>query len=403
LAAQERFYQLLCDSLRALRPRKETEDGVDVFLFLSADSPDMDFRHERIDDEPPNNQHMICLAGDLSGNGRDDIVLGARNPGPSVYWYENPGWECHEIVEVDGLESGGVLADINGNGRLDMLAGGHWGQHKAYWFEQPEDPRDKWEPHVICDDYHKYHDQAFEDVDDDGEPEVILISQNSEIICYYDIPKDPTEEVWPRENRHIVAANVGDTEGIQVLDIDDDGRTELVVGRRIFHRQDDAGEEWETVRVAPDWDDERVRVQAADVDEDGSPELVLSECELPALGARHGICHDGRIGIFSGPDWDNPEILRDDLQQPHSLQIADFDGDGLLDIYVAESDYGGVENPRHFVYEGLGDGRFEEHLIHEGTGTHEVKVADLTGDGTNHLVGKNDTEDAHVDVWYNEN
>ena len=361
----------------------------------------MEFRHEPLDEEPPNTQHMICLATDLTGNGRDDVVVGARNGEPSLYWYENPGWERHDIVDVPGLEAGGAFADVTGNGRLDILAGGHVGQHEAYWFEQPEDPREEWDVHVICNDYHKYHDQAFADVDDDGDPEVVLLSQYSEVICYYDVPDDPRDGPWNRKNRHVVAAGRGDVEGIQVLDVDGDGRTELVAGRHVFHRQDDAGDLWEAERVAPDWEDERVRVLAEDVDGDGEIELILAECELPALGARHDIYHDGRLGVCSAPDWE-PEVLRDDLHCPHSLQVADFDGDGHLDVYVAESDYGGNENPRHFVLENNGDGTFEHHLVHEGTGTHEAKLADLTGDGTLDVVGKNDTDPGHVDLWYNE-
>jgi hypothetical protein len=362
----------------------------------------MDFRHEPIDGDPPNTEHMICLATDLTGNGRDDVMVGARNGEPTLYWYENPGWERHEVATVPGLEAGGAFGDVTGDGRLDVLAGGHSGQHEMYWFEQPEDPRDEWETHLICNDFHKYHDQALADVDDDGEPEVVLLSQYSQVICYYDLPEDPRESNWPRANRTVVAAGLGDVEGVQVLDVDGDGRTELVCGRHVFHRQDEAGTEWEAERVAPDWDDERVRVVAADVDDDGEYELLLTEGELPALGAHHGIYHDGRFGICEAPDWE-PTVVRDDLQGPHSLQVADFDGDGHLDVYVAETDYGGNENPRHFVFENRGDGTFDTHLIEEGIGTHEAKVADLTGDGRPDVVGKSDTEDAHVDAWYNEN
>lgn len=363
----------------------------------------MQFRHEPVDEEPPNTNHMICLATDLTGTGRDDVITGARHGEPSISWYENleEGWERHDVVNVPALEAGGALADVTGNGRLDILAGGPHAHHDAYWFEQPEDPRDEWDVHVICDDYHKYHDQAFADVDDDGEPEVVLLSQYSEVICYYDVPDDPRGGPWPRKNRHVLAAGLGDVEGIQVLDIDGDGRTELVAGRNIFHRQDEAGEEWEIERVAPDWPDERVRVVAEDVDGDGEIELLLTECELPPLGARHDIYHPGRFAVCSGPDWE-PEVIRDDLHCPHTLQVADFDGDGHPDVYVAESDYDDYENPRHFVYQNRGDGTFEEHLVHEGTATHEGKVADLTGDGRPDMVGKSDTDDAHVDVWYNE-
>ena len=361
----------------------------------------MNFRHEVIDDEPPSSELMLCLPADLTGNGRDDVIIGS-NEG-TIFWYENldGGWERHDIAEVSALEAGGALADVSRNGRLDILAGEPLGHYNYYWFEQPENPRDEWKEHVVCSDYHKYHDQAMADVDDDGEPEIILFSQYSEIICYWDIPEDP-QGSWPRSDRTVVAAGLGDVEGMQVLDIDRDGRTELVAGRHVFHRQDEEGDEWERERVAPDWEDERVRVQAVDIDENGETELLLTECELPALGERHGIYHDGRFAICSGPDWD-PRVLRDDLHCPHSLQVADFDGDGRQDVYVAESDYGGYERPRHFVYENLGGGEFEEHLVHEGTATHEAKIADVTGNGRPDVVGKSDTEDAHVDALINEN
>lgn len=358
----------------------------------------MEATHERIDDDPPNTDHMICLATDLTGNGRDDVIVGARHGAPSIYWYENPGWECHEIVEVPGLEAGGAFADITGNGRLDIIAGGHLGQYKAYWFEQPADPREPWSVHTFCEDYHKYHDQAFADVDDDGAPEVLLLSQNSEVMCYYDVPADPRETPWPREQRTIIDAGEGDTEGIHVGDLDHDGRTELVLGRHLYHRADGAGKEWEFERIAPGWEEERVRVQVADLDDDGAYEIVVAECELPALGGRHGIHHDARLGICRGPDWE-PHILRDDLHCPHSLQVADFSGDGTWDIYVAESDYGGNEHPRQFVYTNQGDGTYTEHLVFEGIGTHQAQVADLDGNGQPGIVGKNDTDPSHVDAW----
>lgn len=363
----------------------------------------MEFHHECIDPEPPNTDHMICMVTDLTGNGFDDVIVGAKQGHPSVYWYENRGpdsdeWERHDIVNVPALEVGGAFVDLTENGRLDIVAGGPLGHHDTYWFEQPEDPREEWDVHVICSDYHKYHDQAVGDVDDDGEPEIVFVSQNSEVICYYDIPDDPRGDGWSRSNRTIVDAGMDRAEGIQILDIDDDGRTELVVGRRIYHRQDDAGEEWTAERVAADWEDERVRVVAADVDGDGQEELLLTECERPALSVHPD---DARLAICSAPDWE-PTVIRDDLYCPHSLQVADFDGDGHLDVFVAESDYQDHENPRQFVLENRGDGTFESHLVGEGVGTHEARVADLTGDGTVDIVGKNDTEDAHVDVWYNE-
>ena len=44
----------------------------------------MQFRHERLDDDPPNTEHMICLTTDLTGNRRDDVIVGATTPGSAA-------------------------------------------------------------------------------------------------------------------------------------------------------------------------------------------------------------------------------------------------------------------------------------------------------------------------------
>ena len=363
----------------------------------------MRFRHEGIDPDPPGTSNVICLATDLTGNGRDDVIIGAKGGDPNLYWYENreDGWERHDMATTPNLEAGGVLGDVTGNGRLDVVAGQKWDCHEAYWFEQPADPRDPWETHLITDEYRKYHDQAFGDVDGDGAEEVVLISQKPGVLLYYDIPEDPTVEPWPTEHRHVVSDDVWDVEGLHLVDIDGDGDTEIVAGRNILHMQDDDGETWERERIAPDWDDERVRVAVADLDGDGEYEVVVSECELPHFGERRDIHHDARVAVCEPPDWE-PTVLRDGLFCPHSLQVADFDGDGRPDIYVGESDLGENDTPEQLVFRNAGDGEFEEHLIHEGTPTHEAKVADLTGDGRPDIVGKDDAEHGHVDAWYNE-
>lgn len=367
----------------------------------------MEFRHESIDPEPPGESNVICLTCDLTGTGRDDVIVGAKEGDWTLYWYENHGdgeWERHGMSTQWGLEAGGVVADVDGDGDRDVIAGQKWDAHEAYWFENPGDPRERWEAHLIMDEYQKYHDQGFGDVDDDGEPEVVLLSQKAGVLVYYDVPADPRTSPWPEDHKHVVSEDVWDVEGIQIVDIDGDGDTEIVAGRNVFSRVSDGtgSEKWDvTARLAPEWEDERVRVQIADLDGDGEYEAVLSECELPFFGDRRDIDHDGRVAVCSGPDW-TADVLMDGLYCPHSLQIADFDGDGRLDIFVGESFLGENENPQLYVFENVGDLTFEPHLIAEGTPTHEAKVADLTGDGTADIVGKDDWERGHVDAWYNE-
>jgi hypothetical protein len=379
------------------------------------------FAHERIDDEPPCARLAFCLTTDLTGNGWDDVIvggMGAKYPGKgyvneaieadlpafdrvrglvgldemNIFWYENPGWQRHDVAFAPFLDVGGSLGDITGDGRQDIVAGRTIHHNEVYWFEQPDDPRSRWTRRTVTDRFEKYHDTAVADVDDDGTPEVVGLSQESETAFYYDIPADPTVEPWPDRCCHVVAENIG-VEGLEVADVDGDGRTEIVAGPNVFHRPEDGSTPWHREPVVEGWDDTRVAV--GDIDDDGDPELVFSEGDSPVYGS-----HPGRLAWFDPPDW-TPTVLAEDLFCPHSLQIADFTGDGRPDVYTAEMGLGENDTPTQYLFCNRGDGTFEERILGSGIETHEARAVDLTGNGRPDIVGKSYYPDHHVDVWYN--
>jgi hypothetical protein len=373
----------------------------------------MQFRRERIDRNPPCGQLAFCLTEDLTGNGQPDVVIGGlgrryeitplgkklvlkqlpvvgdvlRRFEWNVFWYENPGWERHNIVQVPDLAVGASLADLTGDRRSDLVVGQTLGSN-LYWFEQPADPREPWPNRLITDEFTKYHDTAVGDIDDDGEQELVVLSQRSETVFYYDIPEDPRQSPWPVENRHTIADDLS-VEGVAVSDIDGDGVTELVAGQNVFSHD---GTGWEREIIAPGW--EWTRIGVADLDGDGQQEIVLSEGDRPY--------HDdnpGRVGWYD-PETDSLQVLEDDLYCPHTLQVVDFTGDTLPDIYVAEMGLGNNEQPLHIVYVNNGDRTFEREVIARGVPTHEAKAVDLTGDGLIDIVGKSYTPSHHVDAWF---
>jgi hypothetical protein len=87
---------------------------------------------------------------------------------------------------------------------------------------------------------------------------------------------------------------------------------------------------------------------------------------------------------------------------PHSLQVADFDGDGGPGIYVAGIGLGANDDPEHMLLRNQENGMFSEHVIASGVPTHEAKTADLTGNALPDIVGKSYEGDTNVDVWFNE-
>jgi len=354
-----------------------------------SDRPQLRFRHEVIDPDPPGSHHDITLLADVSGNSRTDIIIGGKEGDPNLFWYENPSWTRHLMASAPNLEAGGVVLDITGNGRLDVVAGQQIGGHDLYWFECPPDPTDAWPKRVIENRFEKYHDQAAGDVDADGQPEIVFLSQRSGVLAYYDVPPDPRVEPWPRECYHLIADDVPDVEGLAIVDLDDDGRNEVIAGPNIFRPTGAPGKPWEPEPFAPEFD--KTRVAVADLDGDGRLDIVLSEGET----------HPARLAWCAPPAWE-PRVLCDDLFHPHSLEIADFDGDGLPDIFVGEMGLGKNPEPRLIIYLNRGGGDFEEVVIERGVPTHEAKVADLTGDGRPDIVGKPYDPERHIDAWFNE-
>lgn len=349
--------------------------------------PALRFRHEVIDPDPPGSLHDIVLLADINGDGRREVVIGGKKGPPNLFWYENPSWRRHDMAEAHDLEAGGAVMDINRDGRPDIIVGQQWGGPELYWFENPPDPRQPWPRHLIENRFNKYHDQAVGDVDNDGEDELLVISQKAGVLVYYDIPDDPYQEPWPRVCCHLIAQLPDDRiEGLCIVDIDGDGRNEVLAGPNIYCQ---AGRSrWEVRPFAPGY----ILTRTAVADLSGSGQLDVVLCE--------GESHPGRLAICSPPQRE-PRLLRDDLFHPHSLEIADFDGDGLPDIFVAEMGLGLNPDPRMFVYRNCGDGRFEEVLIGQGIPTHEAKVADMDGDGLPDIVGKPYNPQTHVDAWFN--
>jgi hypothetical protein len=345
------------------------------------------FRHVVIDTDPPGSEHDITLIGDLNGDGRNEIIIGGKQGPPNLFWYENPSWRRHEMADAPNLEAGGVLFDVNGDGRLDVIAGQQAGFAELYWFENPPDPTQPWPMHLIENRFDKYHDQAIGDVDGDGEPELVFLSQRAGVLAYYDIPADPHVEPWPAECFHVIAENTGDElEGLRVVDIDSSGEPVVLAGPNIYRR---AGDTWEVQSFAPGF--VMTRTAVGDLAAAGRLDIVLCE----------GESHPGRLAICSPPDY-APRVLRDDLFHPHSLELADFTGDGRLDIFVAEMGLGRNPEPKMLLFVNQGTGAFEPVLIEHGIPTHEAKVADLDGDGRPDIIGKPYSPERHIDVWFNE-
>ena len=379
--------------------------GADVkWLHLSSKSGDLP--------APPggSTQQTGAVVGDFDGDGIVEFMVSFRQKPPALVWYrrEEDRWKLF-IVEDSFLtiEAGGATWDIDGDGDLDVVFGGDWQSADVWWWENPApdfDPGRSWQRHLIKSGGKKqHHDQVFGDFLGTGRAQLAFWNQQAETIFLARIPDDPeSADAWPMNvvASGAAAASTPYTEGMSAFDVDMDGRVDLL-----------AYDSW--YRALPDRSFRKVRVAevgglifAGRFKPDAVPQIVTS----PGDGGGPVRIHECN-GVPSDPDsWIGRDLLDRDVIHGHSLQLADVNGDGNLDIFVAEMAKWHEEQvePDHpgataWILYGDGQGGFRRTILVKGNGWHEVRLADLDGDGDVDILNKPYTwETPRIDVWLNQ-
>lgn len=131
-----------------------------------------------------------------------------------------------------------------------------------------------------------------------------------------------------------------------------------------------------------------IDVKVADVNHDGKPDIVvLNQC-----GIDDGNCRFPTIGVLlgNGDGTFQPVVTYDPspgASGPHTIALADLNGDGKLDIVVSNSILTGTEGGVAVLL-GNGDGTFQPATSYGsgGYGANGMTVADLNGDGKADII-----------------
>jgi hypothetical protein len=340
-------------------------------------------------------QQTAALVLDVNKNGRNDFVIGAREAGPALVWYERTadGWTVHTI-EPDTLpiEAGGAFYDIDGDGDLDIVMGGDYSSNKVWWWENPyPDFSSPWMRREIKNSgQNKHHDQMFGDFDGDGQAELVFWNQNAQTLYLAEIPANPrATSPWPLTA--IYTWSGGDEhEGLAQADIDGDGKVDIIGGGRWYKHN---GGTSYTANVIDDTQ-RFSRAVAGQLKAGGRPEVVFVKGD--------GV---GRLKWYEwdGSAWIGRDLLGFDVDHGHTLELGDVDGDGHLDIFCAEMRLdGGNSDAKMWIFLGDGQGNFTKHEVATGYGNHESRLADLDGDGDLDILGKPyNWQTPRVDIWLN--
>jgi len=363
--------------------------------------------------EVPNSgaQQTATALFDVDQDGLNDFLVTERTQAPAVVWYQRTatGWQRHVVDSTHlRIEAGSAVSDIDQDGDLDVVFGGDGGCNKVWWWENPYpyyEPNTPWTRRYIKNSGpNKHHDQIFGDFDGDGQDELVFWNQGAQTLYLAEIPADPhNTEPWelvpiytysaasepPQRGLYPGWKGTNEHEGLAKCDIDGDGKLDILGGGRWFKHLEGTQFEAHVIDATYAF----TRVAASQLIQGGRPEVIL-------------VVGDGRAPLLMY-QWQNDawqvNTLIDTVQDGHSVDILDVDGDDNLDIFVAEMRLGKNPEAKTRILFGDGQGNFTTHIVSTGFGLHESRIADLDGDGDYDILGKPyNWEAPRLDVWLNE-
>lgn len=301
---------------------------VQVFKRRSSPQAPFRFRHRFLDRDKPATATDL-LAVDVDGDGRTDIVCGR-------WWYRGDGsWQRRTIPNV-----GQVIAvhDLDGDGRPELVATrGEGMTADLVWLKAVDPLADSWQEHPIGKGSGDWpHGTCVAPLLPGGRLALVCgwhsADLRADIPELFEVPDDPAQPDWPRR----ALADIPYGEEIVAADLTGSGRLDLVAGSWWLENLGDG--RFEPHRMIDGF--HAARVCVADLNGDGLPDIILGE-ELLDFQSR--LAPPARFVWLENPgskgrDGPWPVHYIDTLRCPHSIGVADLDGDGQPEIICGEHD-----------------------------------------------------------------
>ncbi len=268
---------------------------------------------------------------DIDCDGDMDI-LGAAQYADDITWWENidgsgTSWDEHMVDgDFDGARSV-YSEDIDGDGDMDVLGAALFADDITWW-ENIDGSGTSWIRHTINGDFDEAGSVYSEDIDGDGDFDVLGAAQNADDITWWE-NIDGSGTTW---DEHTVDGDFDGARSVYSEDIDGDGDMD-VLGAAVFDDDitwweniDGSGTSWNEHTVDEDFDG-ATSVYSEDIDGDGDFDILGVAQNADDITWWENI--DG-----SGTSWDE-HMVDGDFDGARSVYSEDINGDGDMDILSA--------------------------------------------------------------------